>query len=240
MSMPNSWDEYEIKARYIPCLFSVIPLVHFLTLLMGESFWKSLSENISWLLVADLSMSVVIAIAFIQLQCGIAKHWIEESIFGKGGKYFPTTDMLLFSDPILSRNSKELLRDRILHDFNLKLMDERQENSDKDEARRLSREAIGFIRGFVGKGRMTHQYNIRYGFMRNLMGGYLWAMVGGLGSSIIYWLSGNWQAFGLFTFIVVLYLTLMFLKRQILKKLAYQYAETLLSEYLTMKEDKNE
>ncbi len=237
MNMPNSWDEYEIKARYIPCLISIIPFVHFLTLLLGESFWKSLSDNISWLLVADLSLSIVIAIALIQLQCGIAKHWIEESIFGKGGKYFPTTDMLLFSDQTLSRNSKMLIRERVLHDFKFKLMDDKQEYSDKDEARRLSREAIGFIRGFVGKGRITHQYNIRYGFMRNLIGGFLWAIAGALGSSIIYWLSGNWQAFGLFAFIVVLFLTLLLLKRQILNKLAYQYAEIILNEYLTIKEN---
>jgi hypothetical protein len=235
--MPKSWDEYEIKARYIPCLISIIPLVHFLTLLLGESFWKSLSDNISWLLIADLSLSIVIAIAIIQLQCSIAKHWIEESIFGKGGKCFPTTDMLLFGDQTLSKNNKVLLRERILYDFKLKLIDEKEETSGKDEARRLAREAIGFIRGFVGKGRMTHQYNIRYGFMRNLMGGSLWAVFGGLGSSIIYWLSGNWQAFGLFTFMVILFLFLMVLKRQILKKLSYQYAETLLSEYLTMKEE---
>jgi hypothetical protein len=235
MSMPKSWDEYEIKARYIPCLISVIPLVHFLILLLGVNFWKSLSANISWLLVVDLSLSVVITVALIQVQCDIAKHWIEESIFGKGGKFFPTTDLLLFSDQTLSRHSKMLLRKKVLYDFQFNLMDEKMESSDKDEARRLSREAIGFIRGFVVKGRMTHQYNIRYGFMRNLMGGFLWAIVGGLGSSIIYWLSGNWQAVGLFAFIPILYLTLLLLKRRILNKLAYQYAETLLNEYLTIK-----
>ena len=38
MSMPKSWDEYEIKASYIPYFISMIPIMHFLTLLMRESF----------------------------------------------------------------------------------------------------------------------------------------------------------------------------------------------------------
>ena len=238
MSMPKSWDEYEIKARYVPCLISVIPFIHFLTLLLGESFWKSFSDNIGWLLVADLSFSIVIAIALIQIQCGIAKHWIEESIFGKGGKYFPTTNMLLFSDQTLSESSKMSLREKMLHDFKFKLMDEDQESRDKEEARRLSREAIGFIRGFVRKGAMTYQYNIRYGFMRNLIGGFFWAIAGGLGSSIMYSLSRDWKASGLFLSIAIIFLSLFFFKKQILNKLAYQYAETLLNEYLTIKEGK--
>ena len=40
----------------------------------------------------------------------LGKHWIEVSVFGKNGERFPTTDMLLFSGGIISREKKEQIR----------------------------------------------------------------------------------------------------------------------------------
>lgn len=36
MSDIKWWDEYEIKARYIPTFLSVVPMVHFLILFLGD------------------------------------------------------------------------------------------------------------------------------------------------------------------------------------------------------------
>ena len=160
--------------------------MHFLIQFLGASFWTDLANNIGWLLVANISLSLIITLALIQLQCGIAKHFIEESIFGKGGIRFPTTDLLLFENHELSREIKIALRNRIIKDYNFKLMNEKQESTDVAEARRLAKEAVGFIRRYVNKGTMTHHYNIRYGFIRNLIGGALWAFIGSSGSSVVY------------------------------------------------------
>jgi hypothetical protein len=111
LSEVKSWDEYEIKARYIPTLLSVIPLVHFLILFIGGAFWKELIGNIGWMLVvANLSLSLIIMLALVQVQCSFAKHFIEESIFGKGGERFPSTDMLLYDGGLISIERKELVR----------------------------------------------------------------------------------------------------------------------------------
>ena len=129
------------------------------------------------------------------------------------------------------------IRQRVLADFKFKLMDEVQEAADKQEAARLIREAVGFIRGRVRKGLMTFQYNIRYGFMRNLTGGAVWACAGSIGSGVIYGLQKNWEPVVFFAGSAVLFCSLLIFRRQILQKFAFQYAETLFSEYLTMKGD---
>jgi hypothetical protein len=109
MSMPRAWDEYEIKARYIPCFLAAVLPVHFGIQFFGNAFWETIAKNIGWLVVTNFSLSLLVTLALIQFQCGIAKHWIEEGIFGKGGINFPTTTLLLFRDPFLSRNMKVAL-----------------------------------------------------------------------------------------------------------------------------------
>ena len=108
------WDEYEIKARYIPTFLSAVPLVHFLLLFLGETFWKNLSGNIGWMIViTNLGVSLIVMFAFVQIQCGFAKHWVEEPVFGKGGAHFPTSDMLLFNCGLISIERKEQIRNKI-------------------------------------------------------------------------------------------------------------------------------
>src|SRR6266480_4222454 len=141
MSKIKVWDEYEIKARYIPCFVAAILPVHFCIQFFGKSFWDTIITNIGWLLVTNLSCSLVVTLALIQIQCGIAKHWIEESIFGKGGIDFPTTHLLLFQDYFLSKNTKIAIREKIVKDFNFELMSESQENTNIKEAKKLAREA---------------------------------------------------------------------------------------------------
>jgi len=237
MSNPKSWDEYEIKARYIPCFVTAVPLVHFLIQFAGMSFWETLVNNIGWLLIANTSISLIATLALIQLQCGLAKHWVEEGVFGKSGIKFPTTNLLLYENHVLSRSMKEAIREKIFNDFNFKIMNDVQECDDVEEARRLVREAVGFIRGHVRKGLMTHQYNIRYGFMRNLIGGTLWACAGSIGSGVMYGLQKNWEPTALFACSALFFSLILIFKKIILSKFARQYAEILFSEYLTMKGD---
>lgn len=235
MKNPKFWDEYEIKARYIPCFIAAAPLAHFLIQFLGRSFWETFASNIGWLLIANISLSLIATLALIQFQCGIAKHWVEESIFGKGGIDFPTTNLLLFKNHILSRSMKVAIREKVLNDFNFNLMDEVQESYDPEEARRLIKDAVGLIRRYVHKGLMTHHYNIRYGFMRNIIGGSLWACAGSIGSGAIYGLQKNWGSMALFACSALLFSSILIFKKQILSKFANQYAETLFSEYLSMK-----
>lgn len=237
MNQVKSWDEYEIKARYIPTLISVIPIVHFLILLLGEAFWQELANNVVWMIViSNLSLSLIIMIAVVQIQSSIAKHWIEESIFGKGGERFPTTEMLLYNGGMISIQRKDQIRGKIIQMFGCTLSSESDERNNVVEARLQARESVANVRRLVGRGVMTFQYNIRYGFFRNLIGGVIWSVSGSIGCAIIYGVDHNWKTMCFFIILALIYMTLFLGKKNILNSLAFTYADTLFSEFLLMKE----
>ena len=121
MSNPKIWDEYEIRARYVPCFITAVPLVHFLIQLLGPTFWETIANNMGWMLVTNIGLSLIVTLAIIQLQCGIAKHWIEESIFGQTSINFPTSTILLFNNNFLSHITKKSIREKINKDFHFTL-----------------------------------------------------------------------------------------------------------------------
>lgn len=236
MKSPKSWDEYEIKARYVPCLLSVVPLVNFLVLFLGNTFWSGLIGNIRWMLVANISLSLVVVLALIQFQCGLAKHWLEESVFGERGNNFPSTEMLLYQGGYISNDLKNRIREKLYTLCNFSLPDKESELRDPTEARFAAREAVGQIRRIVGKGVMTHQYNIRYGFIRNLIGGFPWAIIGSIGGAMIYGIDKDWPAMSLFLAVGFFFFSLLVFRKAILRKFAFAYADNLLNEFLTIGE----
>lgn len=234
MDKIKSWDEYEIKARYIPTFLSVIPIVHFLILFVGMGFWKELIGNISWMLViANLSLSLIVMLAINQFQSTLGKIWIEESIFGKGGDRFPTTNMLLYNEGLISKDRKDLLRTKISEMSGCSFFSEKEEKNDPENARLQTREAVGHVRGKVGHGVKTIQYNIRYGFFRNLIAGASWCCIGSLGCSILYYSHNEWEPMSIFIAYFVAFVVLYAFRRVILERLAYNYADTLFNEYLS-------
>ena len=235
--MPKTkWlDEYEIKARYIPTFLSVIPIVHFSILFIGGAFWNELVKNISWMLVfANLSLSLVVMLALVQIQCSLGKIWIEESIFGKGGEQFPTTNMLLYGGGMISKERKEQLRRKISKSSGTIFSTQDEERDDPANARLQAREAVGHVRTKVGHGVMTIQYNIRYGFFRNMIAGVVWSTIGSLGCSVLYFIDSKWKPMSLFITYFLIFAALYLLKRSILGKLAFSYADTLFTEFSSL------
>jgi len=233
----KSWDEYEIKARYIPALISVIPAVHFLILFVGMGFWQELIGNISWMLViTNLSLSLIVMLTIAQFQSTLGKIWVEESIFGKGGSKFPTTSMLLYNEGMISKNRKDLLRKRISEMSGCTFSSGKEEKDDPENARLQAREAIGQVRSKVGHGIKTIQYNIRYGFFRNLIAGTAWSCIGSLGCSILYFTQSRWEPMILFLIYFTIFGVLFAFRKVILERLAYNYADNLFNEFLSQGE----
>lgn len=232
MDISKWWDEYEIKARYIPTFLSVIPIVHFSIVFFGVAFWGELFASISWMLViANVSLSFIIMLTLSQFQSSLGKIWIEESVFGKGGERFPTTDMLLYGGGLNSKQRKEQLRHKISDISGCVFSTEEEEHADPSNARLQAREAVSHVRAKVGHGIMTIQYNIRYGFFRNLIAGIAWAIIGGVGCAVMYFHDGRWKPMTLFIAYTLIFLALYLFKRVLLERLAYSYADTLFNEY---------
>jgi hypothetical protein len=72
---------------------------------------------------------------------------------------------------------------------------------------------------------MTINYNIRYGFFRNLIAGVIWSTIGSIGCSIIYGIKNDWKTMSFFIAYLLIYLTLFTFRKNILEKLAFSYAE---------------
>jgi len=231
------WDQYEIKARYIPAFLSVIPIVHFLILFIDMRFWQELIGNISWMLViANLSLSLLVMLTITQFQSSLGKIWIEDSIFGKGGDRFPTTNMLLYNEGLISKDRKNLLRKKIFEKSDCKFSSENEEKDEPENARLQAREAVGQVRSKVGHGIKTIQYNIRYGFFRNLIAGAVWACIGSLGCSILYYTQSRWEPMSLFIAYFAAFAALYSFRKTILERLAYNYADNLFNEFLSQGE----
>jgi hypothetical protein len=229
----NAIDEYEIKARYIPTFICMIPLADFLFSFLGGKFFVELENSFSWMLFGKLSVSFIFMVTFMQIQCFIGKHLVEEIIFGKGGINFITTKMLLFCGGMLSEDRKKQIRDKIFIDTSILLSTKEEEKSNLPDAQLKAREAVNAIRNIVGKGLKTINYNIRYGFFRNLIGGSFFVFLGS-SACIVYYINKNWNILIFFGIYFVFFILLFVLKRKILESLAYSYADRLFSEYLTL------
>ncbi len=236
--MLKDMDEYGIKARYIPTFLAVVPFVHFLIILVGPSFWSDIADSMKWMLISNFSFSLVLMVALVEFQCGMAKVLIEYDVFGEGGRYFPTTDSLLYSGGIISREMKDKVHDRIKKVFGCTLYDASQEEQDPENARDLAREAICKVVRFVDKAPIVKGYEIRYGFFRNLIGGVIFCGIGSLGSAVVYGLEQNWRIMSFFLLIIYFYMILYGCRKLILRRLSLAYADNLLLVFLERTEDK--
>ena len=122
MKIPISFDEYEIKSRYIPAIVGAIPLI-MLTSTQKETVWLPLFRTASWFLVLEnISLAVVSVVLLMSIQRGVAKYCFENNVFNNGID-FPTTTMLLIKNDMLSKEFKRKVRDKIKKDFGICLLD---------------------------------------------------------------------------------------------------------------------
>lgn len=229
-------DEYEIKARYIPAILSAIPLIILSSFVKNEA-WEAMFKNISWFMIAEnVSFALIIIFFIINIQRFVGKYIFEKLTF-KNEIDFPTTTFLLNSDKTFSKEFKNLIRQKIENQFQIKLVDWQSDQSD-EEAKKIIKDAVGMVRNYVGKGTFTFQTNVEYGFMRNLIAGSIWALIGS-GINLYYYIPKN-DITGIVinTLIFIIFLTLLILHRKILKDLGSTYARILFTEFLaTEKKD---
>jgi len=226
---------YELRARYTPAVVAALPII-VLSGFVKREVWITLFQNVEcFLVVENISLSLIAVRLLIHVQRGISKHLFEDRIFDSG-KEFPTTRMLLFSDERLSHAMKSQVREKIRQDFGLALLEQDQEKSDPDEARKVIRDAVALVRHRVGDGVKVLQYNIHYGFSRNLIGGAVLAAPGSALCAVLAWRQNNTTALALGLAMLVAYVALLVLSKPILVRFGNAYAERLFTEFLTVKE----
>lgn len=223
-------DVYEIRARYIPAIVAALP-AFILSAFIKREVWISLFSNAkSFLVVENISLSLIAVLFLIHIQRGIAKHVFETLIF-KSGKEFPTTTMLLLSDTYLSSEMKTKIRKKIETTFGIHLLTLEKEQENPEEARKTIRDAVNLIRKQVKNGDKTLQYNIHYGFSRNLIAGSLFALPLSTLNACLFGMQ-NKAGFYISVTLAVFFLAVLIFNKTILTHFANAYAECLLSEFV--------
>lgn len=227
------FSNYELKAQYFPAVITLIPtLVTIFNL--KKSSWFYISQSTSSIIFAEnLGLSFVALFMFMQIQRFLAKYYIEKKIFADG-TLLPTTQMLLYSDGRLSKDFKIKIRKKILVDFNFALLGEDMEKQDIGEAIRLIIEAVALIRRKINDGKLSINYNIQYGFFRNLIAGFFIAFPLSLISTVICIIVPSNTGLVISSLTALFFVVLFFVRKVILTNLAEIYAKNLFTEYISL------
>jgi len=106
-----------------------------------------------------------------------SKLLFQFRLFKEDETKMPTTEMLLYKNKLMAKDTIDRLHRKVKEDFNLDMKSAEEELKDEREARLSIVEAVGAMRNVTRGNEILEQANYRYGFSRNLLGGLVWALV---------------------------------------------------------------
>ena len=212
-------DRYDIEARFIPALFGVIPI-----LVIWFQSLKYFQELQHWVfsikLIGGISFGLILTYAFVFLVREISKK-IQSSVF----KEMPSA-YLMQSDKFYSDSFKTRYFDKVVKDFQLGIDLSSNESSHQLE------EAFALALEKVRNRPMVRLQNIRYGFIRNILGG---CLIGLVGSGILLCISVYQNNLSVIILSIVLMLVygvpLLFTKRMLFSN-GEAFSKTVYSNYM--------
>jgi len=226
---------YKRKARWYPTCLSMLPFVVLCSAVLRVYVHFPRYElvkailNIAVSLLACCTAAVYLLSSFVR-ECG---RKLQDSYFSHS-QYLPTTEFLLWSNNEFSVEYKTRLHDAVAQDFGICLPSRDEEQKDVRRARKLIAEAVDLIRPRVKDGVRLLQYNIRFGFFRNLAASS--RIVGLPGSIVCLFLSLCWiddrGCLIIEAFLLVIYLLVVCKTNDILDWYGEEYARVLFAEYM--------
>lgn len=226
------FDQYTLYARILPAVLTVIPLILFHHFYINTELAGFLYTIWSLHLVAEISMPMVLILTFAFINRLISKMVIEDKHY-RAEREMPTTNILLFKNEFYSRQYKNKVHAKIFHDFRIKLLSLPEEEKREEEARGKIVEAVSLIRERVKGGRLLVQYNMEYGFFRNLVGGSIIAFLFSIFSAtFFYFIYPSPLALKLSIISIGIYGAVLIFHKRILDWFGYQYAKSLIQEFI--------
>lgn len=224
-------NKYTLEARTFPTILCAIPIIIFQYFFLSKEMTDFFAHlgNIKW--VGDITISVV-AMYFLSLVNRIlGKDLFEKRLFDDE-KQMPTTNFIMFSNDQYSKDYKLKIHCKINNDFELSLADEHEEKVEEGNSRKRIVEAVSLIRRKVGKGTLVLQHNIEYGFIRNIIGGAIPAII--FTAANIYLSIDPLRESILILSIITgfVYLLLMILSKYLITRAGTLYARVLIQEYM--------
>ena len=170
---------YELFARYLPAIVTSMPFLILGFVLLHRNDTRALmSFVISLKFFGYVSMSFISLYFYSHLIRTFAK--LFEKIYFQKKRGFPTTYLMLYSDAECSDAYKEDFRKRIKKSFGFDLLTKAEEETNPVEAMKRLNDITKQLILRVGDGVLVGKHNQWYGFIRNLVGGSLFGLIGGI------------------------------------------------------------
>lgn len=157
-------DEYQRKAQFYPCLWTMIPLAYWLESVLQ---YEASLEIITIRIIAGLGIYGALIFGLQEVSRSIGKLIFQFPIFAEDEMNMPTTKLLLRSTSDFSLMMLENIVEKIHKEFNLNI----DINDVSLENKRVIVDAVRRIRKRTRKDVRLLGYNISYGFRRNMIGG---------------------------------------------------------------------
>lgn len=226
------FDEYTWKARFFPCIISAFPLFVLWFFLSKNIQLKELGEYLLGLkFYGGVTLSIIFLCFYAQI-LRITSKIIEDKYFNKKAG-FPSTYLMTYSNDRCSKSYKDKYRQLIKKQFDIDLLNETQEASDIEEARKRLNEATNLIRVQIGAGLLVLQQNIWYGFVRNLVGGMIFSIIFCIGNIIIGFIWHNSILIISSIVLLIIYIGVWLFRKKIITQTAEAYANQLIAEFVT-------
>ncbi len=225
-------SEYTTKARLFPTVLAAPPIL----------FLCNYTFNVtadSWFESGAMALlfgkgTAYVALVFLMMQMNRLVGLEVQRRLSRDELDFPTTRWLLPDNVEMSAAQRAAVNQKIQSDFQVCLMSATM--GDTPEVRRHNADIVGRIRTFVGSPPKLLQFNIEYGFFRNLIGASPFVLLAGVANSYMYSesLIATWAYYISLSYSIFAAL-LILLAKPIVNRLGVQYARVLFQSYLSKK-----
>ncbi len=227
-------DKYGFRARIIPAIVAIVfPIFVFSHFYINPELSAFFEGFRKFSLVGDVAISTVVMFYLSQYGRIIGKNVFEKKYF-KGELQMPTTQFLLYKNPVYSSEYKKKIGTKIFDDFGIKLASSQQEQKDELTSRTKIVEAMSHIRKRLFANKFLLQHNIEYGAMRNTIGcgviGFLISLINILFFQFVY---HNNIAVVISLVTIIIYSFLILVSKWIINAYGEAYAKILLREYMS-------
>lgn len=227
-------NKYYLQARLFPTVLTSIPLFVLVNAVVIKFYGTKLQEIVSILpQLTSFSITGALVFLFIQINRIISKQ-VFQRLYFKDELYMPTTTRLLVKDIELEDSIKNSLRNKIYDKYEIQLMTLAEEAQSELNARKRIVMAVSQMRNSLRSNKMLLQHNTEFGFMRNLLGGCVVAMV--FSATIIAF--GYWEPSGTLKtegyILSILYLLPVVLSKPIINTYANMYQKVLFEQFLSL------
>lgn len=229
-----SINSYYIRARLLPTILTVIPLLILVNSIITNFYYEALKDILAILpLITNIGLSTALLFLMVQINRLVAKEVFQRFYFNEESQ-MPTTNHLMWSSVFFDNSTKNKIRSKVNSKYEITLMTKEEEQADEPNARKQICIAVSQIRNSLRDNKLLLQHNIEYGFFRNLLGGCLVAFVFSI-SILVYGIveaKTGLRVTGIV--LTIIYLIPILLSSLIIKRFGNYYSKTLYEQFLSI------